>query len=69
MDTLPKLRPRRRGIVIKYVNLPTREQDHCRAKAVKLARLLSKRAGRVVTCPEAIRFALTEALWKRRNRA
>lgn len=66
-DTLKPRPPKRKGVVIQYEKLYTRERDRCRDKAVKLARILSRREGRTVTPPEAIRYALTETLWRRRN--
>jgi hypothetical protein len=65
---MPTLPPKTKGVVLRYVQLPTRAEDGCRAMVVELAGMLSRREGRAVTGPEAVRVALEEAIKRRTPR-
>lgn len=62
---IPIRPPKRKGSVLQYVNIATREEDGCRSKVIQLAPLLTEREGRPVTGPEAVRVALDEAIKRR----
>lgn len=62
---IPIRPPKRKGSILRYVPLATREEDGCRSKVIQLAALLTEREGRPVTGPEAVRVALEEAIKRR----